>query len=76
MTGIIIGRKAIVAFMRQYADLNDDFMVAWRLLVRWSKQYKFPLHHEVHGRPSVFPHEVEKWMKESRENIDNKKAGG
>lgn len=72
MTGIIIGRKAIVAFMRQYASLNDDVDEAYRTVKRWSKDYKFPLNREINGRPSVFPHEVEKWMKESREKIMEK----
>lgn len=64
MDDYIVGRKAIIEFLRAPLDLSRDSRVAWNKIMRWRKHQGMDklFHRDITGRPFVISTEVKEWM--------------
>ncbi len=61
---MIVGRKAIIEFLRVPLQLYEDETVAWRKINRWKQKYYLTrlIHHTPSGAPYIIPAEIRAWL--------------
>jgi hypothetical protein len=62
----VVGRKAIIEYLRVPLQLSIDSEIAWRKVRRWKRDYGMKeLFHRTPGNsPYVIGSEVELWLKD------------
>lgn len=62
---MIVGRKAIIEYLKPLLGLSGDQDVAWRKVYRWRERYAMEklFHHAPNGRPYLLRGEVEEWLR-------------
>jgi len=69
----IVGRKAIVAYLRPFLGLAEDVKPAWRALRRWIKKYNFRIRYLPNGIPYLDPIEFQVYWDAYLKRTDTKK---
>lgn len=64
MDDFIVGRKAIITYLRGPLDLSPDSRTAWNKIMRWRKHQGMDklFHRDITGRPFIIAGEVREWM--------------
>lgn len=64
MHDFIVGRKAIIEFLRAPLDLSSDPRTAWNKIMRWRKNQGMDgvFHRDITGRPFIIKTEVQEWI--------------
>lgn len=64
MDDFVVGRKAIIEFLRAPLDLSRDPQIAWNKIMRWRKRQGMDglFHRDITGRPFILKGEVKEWL--------------
>lgn len=64
MDEFVVGRKAIIGFLRSALDLSDNQRTAWNKILRWRKNHGMEkiFYKDITGRPFIIASEVREWM--------------
>lgn len=67
MDDFIVGRKAIIEFLRAALDLSPTAKTAWNKILRWRKDQGMEkiFHRDITGRPYIIPEEARRWFLEA-----------
>ena len=61
---MLVGRKAIIEFLRVPLDLSPNMRIAWNKVYRWRTQQGMDkvFHRDITGRPFIIKSEVIEWL--------------
>lgn len=64
MDDFIVGRKAIIEFLRVPLDLSPTAKTAWNKILRWRRNQGMEelFHRDITGRPYIIGCEVKEWI--------------
>ena len=64
MDEFVVGRKAIIEYLRAALDLSPDPRVAWNKIMRRRKDQGMNnlFHRDIAGRPYILKTEVKEWI--------------
>ncbi len=69
---MVVGRKAIIEYLRPRLRLPSGPDAAWIKILRWRKKYGLDklFHHDVTGAPYIYPAQIRDWH-EAQEKAKN-----
>ena len=64
MDEFVVGRKAIIEYLRSALDLSHDHDTAWNKIRRWKRNYGMAalFHSHLNGQPYIIVSEVREWI--------------
>lgn len=64
MDDFIVGRKAIIEFLKAPLDLSPTAKTAWNKILRWRRQQGMEklFHRDITGRPYIIASETREWI--------------